>query len=351
MPFDILVEVLPSENRGSYLFLVEYFWTAGSIFVPLVAYLTIEKFGSWRIFVVICAIPCAISFIAGIVHVPESPRWLMTQERNEEALKILRNGAALNKKNPEHVFPQGCRIRNEQVDEAEVSIGELFKPRWRRIIILLSIAWFGQATCYYGTVMAITRIFDNEDEQEVDCNKSSFDYSAILISSLAEIVAVAGSKLLVDRIGRIPLAVGSYFFGSVSLFLLCSLHDQMQRQGLIFFSFLSRIFQMSGSCVIWVITSEVLSTEIRSTGHSALNAVGKVGGFVSPYVVSGQLSYPQLGVFMLMLNLLTAMCISRLPETKGVNLGHALPVDDATLDDDSEKSVEIIRTPDETEII
>ena len=129
--------------------------------------------------------------------------------------------------------------------------------------------------------------------------------------------------LLVERIGWIRLIVGSYLCGSISVFLLCIFVNQAWRPGLISLSFFSRIFEMSGSCSLLIFTSEVLSTEIRSTGHSAVNALGKIGGFVSPYLVSGKLSFPHLGVCMVIIHITLALCASRLPGTKGVEFGQA----------------------------
>jgi len=40
----------------------------------------------------------------------------MLKGRNEEALEILRKGAALHGKNPEELFPQGCHIFSEEVE-------------------------------------------------------------------------------------------------------------------------------------------------------------------------------------------------------------------------------------------
>ena len=83
-----------------------------------------------------------------------------------------------------------------------------------------------------------------------------------------------------------------------------------------------------GSCVTWVSTAEVLATEIRTTGHSAANAVARTGGFFSPYLVGGKLPLPTVGIIMLVIHLFTAFCASRLPETRGKRLGHALSMAD-----------------------
>ena len=69
VPFDIFAEFLPKEHRGKQLLFIEYFWTMGSLMTPLFAYLTLET--SWRLFVVLCAIPCVISGFMGVCLVPE----------------------------------------------------------------------------------------------------------------------------------------------------------------------------------------------------------------------------------------------------------------------------------------
>ena len=63
VPFDILAEFIPTETRGKYLILIELFWTLGSFLTVLAAYGTLGQGISWRIFVVICALPCFLSMV------------------------------------------------------------------------------------------------------------------------------------------------------------------------------------------------------------------------------------------------------------------------------------------------
>ena len=125
VPFDILAEFLPTENRGKYLLLIEYFWTLGSMLVPIIAYVSLELFYSWRVFVAICATPCVLSLFASVTFVPESPRWLVQEGRNDEAIAILRKAAAVNGIDPNVAFPQGCIIQCDEVENTNFS--ELFK--------------------------------------------------------------------------------------------------------------------------------------------------------------------------------------------------------------------------------
>jgi MFS family permease len=342
VPFDILAEFLPTRIRGRYLLLIEYFWTAGSMAVPLVAYLTVGNGLSWNIFVLICAIPCIASFVLGMYLVPESPRWLLSQGRRDEAMQILRDAAAVNKLDPTSVYPIGTELEHEEEETGKFS--DLLSPKWKRITLLLWGAWTGFAYCYYGTIIAVTRVFEVDDEAAMDDDIGNgaadddmknagvqFDYQAIFISSSAELIGTALVVFLIDRAGRIASQVSAYLIGGVCLFLLCFFSESGSRTFLICVSFGARVCEMMGSCVTWVTTAEVLSTEIRTTGHSAANAVARTGGFFSPYLVGGKLSLPTVGIIMLVVHVFTAFCASRLPETRGKRLGHALSmaVDDS----------------------
>ena len=325
IPFDILAEFTPDEQRGKYLYLIEYYWTAGSVLVPIVAYFTIELAHSWRVFVVVCALPCVISLLVGIAYVPESPRWLVLQGKNEEALDILKKAAALNGKDPEILFPQNCILCDEEQrslerqSEEQKGWGDLFTERWRNTTLLLFIVWIGEALCYYGAVMLSTRVFDtnlNANDQ-----KAMFDYSAIFFSSLSEVVAITVAIALVDHIGRVKLLVTSYICGGISLSLLCLVVHSASRSTLIILAFIMRACEMFEASSVWVITVEIFSTDIRSTGHGATNTMARFGGFLSPYVVSSYWSYRQIGIIMLLFHLFIAFCASQLPETKGVQMG------------------------------
>jgi MFS transporter, VNT family, synaptic vesicle glycoprotein 2 len=76
------------------------FWTLGNLFVAGLAWLIIPMnigfhsryfvYNSWRIFLLICAVP---SFIVAalLFFLPESPKFLISRGRNEEAMEIFRS--------------------------------------------------------------------------------------------------------------------------------------------------------------------------------------------------------------------------------------------------------------------
>lgn len=102
------------------------------------------------------------------------------------------------------------------------------------------------------------------------------------------------------------------------------------------------------ACSTWVSTAEIFTTEIRTTGHSTSNAVARLGGSFSPYLVTASTPTRLIGSVLLAVSLCTAYATWNLPETAGKRLGTSLHHDDKgdNADDDDEKehgNYEILR--------
>lgn len=379
VPFDTLGEFLPGSVRGKNLLGIEFFWTFGTMSVPTLAYLTLDTSsvngggGShWQLFVVLCSVPCFLSACLGLVVVPESPRWLLEQQSSEEdpggdsyaarALEILKSAARANgisqSKIDQKLFPpntilvlslnddqaEHCITKNndnhyDKVPDINTTInkasnsnyltgfGELFRtPDLSRVTLLLWGTWFGFGFLYYGVILTVSLVFTNEKTTADD--SYNFDYAAIFFTSSAELIGLLVVFCIIDLIGRIPSQTMAYRIGGVSTCLMCLLcarridHDfSFYRPTLIALAFLSRGAMMASCCTTWVSTSEMLATEIRSTGHGAANAFCRLGGFVAPYVMTEGNSMGTIGVVALLVALGTAECSVRLPETKGRPMG------------------------------
>lgn len=376
VPFDTLSEMLPNSCRGRNLLYIEFFWTLGTLSVPLLAYWSLgtgtHNESNWQLFVILCSIPCIVSTILGVILVPESPRWLLehnpTDQRRERALKILREAATLNGHEDAFVlFPPGTRLTAETVHEkqhpdelrtstvvatGDVNISkevliepiglnkynsfwELFSPAWRRITFLLWGAWFGLGFLYYGVILEVSMVFtvDGEDVvQDDDANAVAtynyiFDYAAIFISASSEVFGLLAVLWTIDSWGRINSQTASYMAGGVACLLLgLGAHHGLTRPWMIALAFLSRMAMMAASCTTWVSTSEILPTEIRATGHGTANAMARLGGFLSPYFITEGNPMAFIGVLVFFVAMGTSACSYQLPETAGKAMGDVLDV-------------------------
>lgn len=279
VPYDALGEFMPSSYRGPNMLSTSFFWTCGSLSVPLFAWLTLgnsgdvgSNDGSWRAFVTLCALPCIVSTVLGIFLVPESPRWLLANKKHEKALEILRQAAAKNGKDPFMTFPKVTRLVDENTDVVDSSISIesdgnedtqqrdkirsdvderqndytnvshtnngcwylCSNPRWRKMSLLVGGQWYGQAFMYYGAIMSVSIVFSNVSSKSVDdaatddvhdkdgSNGGSFDfdYGAIFITSSAETVGLIIAILMVDRFGRVRTQIWTYVSGGLCILIM-----------------------------------------------------------------------------------------------------------------------------------
>jgi hypothetical protein len=232
---------------------------------------------------------------------------------------------------------------------------ELFNsPSRTRLTLLLWSTWFGLGFLYYGVILAVSIVFTNEEEMKDEANGGNgngndngdgngngsydFDYVAIFISASSEIFGLIIVLYTIDKFGRIPSQTISYRIGGIATFLMGILYvifynisasndsneddtTYLHRYILIGLAFIARMAMMGASCTTWVSTSEILPTDIRSTGHGSANAMARLGGFISPFIITQGNSLWLIGIIVLIVSLVTAEFASRLPETTGKSMG------------------------------
>uniref|UniRef100_A0A671UZD4 Synaptic vesicle glycoprotein 2Bb n=1 Tax=Sparus aurata TaxID=8175 RepID=A0A671UZD4_SPAAU len=111
-------EFLQVDKRGEHLSWLCMFWMIGGIYASFTAWGIIPRYGwgfsmgtefqfhSWRVFVLVAALP-AIASLVGLTFMPESPRFLLENAKHDEAWMILKQVHDTNwraKGQPEKVF-------------------------------------------------------------------------------------------------------------------------------------------------------------------------------------------------------------------------------------------------------
>lgn len=111
------------------------FWTLGNLFVAGLAWIIIPTgigfyaesfiYNSWRIFLLICAIP---SFIVAVLlfFLPESPKFLLTRGRVDEAMEIFKTiysvntGKDRNEYPVKHLILEDISLRNNETPKTPI---------------------------------------------------------------------------------------------------------------------------------------------------------------------------------------------------------------------------------------
>ena len=306
VPFDLLAEFMPLSHRGTFLLYIELYWTVGSLFVGGIAWASLESQG-WRFLAYMTAVPVVLSLLTTLYFLPESPRWLLEQGKVAEAEQVIRLAA---RRNNQTLEPFRLKEVSEK-DKVKVTYFELVREGRYRISLPLWITWMAFGFTYYGVILFVTRVFTTSSSSSSSC---SFDYEAIFINAVSEVVGVAVAALVIDRIGRTRSQAILYLVSGVSV---ACMGLRLSAAEMIFVSTLARLSVFSASSVTWVATSELYSTNIRGTGHSVCSAMARIGALFSPYLVESSLSNSFVGGQLFLINIVAAVSSSLLPETKG----------------------------------
>jgi putative MFS transporter len=249
-----LAEIAPRNQRGAVLgSLLNVMWVLGAMTSTLLALPLMALFGddAWRWMFGLGAVPAFLVLLARR-GLPESPRWLISRGRNEEAAAALAQfgieGA---------VAPR---------PEGRGSYGELLRPPWRGRVAWVSLVFF--LNCFAGSISTIATPL-------VFKTVGAFSNTATLLASASVwITALAGtavSAVLVDRIGRRTLALISTIpFGltALALALFGQAHPVVLVGG---FYLLSFSVWMGIGVLVWVWGSELFPTRLRGRSQGVCN--------------------------------------------------------------------------------
>ncbi len=274
----LVSEFAPAKHRGRLVVLLESFWAFGWAAAATIAELLARRTETagysfpWRTAFLIGALPALYVFVLRRA-LPESPRYLSSRGRLDQAEAVLRS---IEK---DSGVPPGAALVPD-TDEASTTrrarLGDLFGPGLARRTVTLWLLWFAMAYSYYGIFTWLPTLLVGQGFPLA----TSFRFT--LIITLAQIPGYFTAAYLVEKIGRkatltpfmLLCALGSSFFGSAR-----TEHD------LIFWGCLLSFFNLGAWGVTYGYTPELYPTWLRGTGTGFAAAFGRIGGILAPLVV------------------------------------------------------------------
>ncbi|KAK2501048.1 hypothetical protein MC885_011036 [Smutsia gigantea] len=261
----------------------------------------------WRRLQLVLSLPTFL-FLLYYWCVPESPRWLLLQKRNAQAVRVMEHIARKNGTPP----PPDLKMLSLEEDVTEKlspSFADLFRtPSLRRHTFILMYLWFTSAVLYQGLIMHVGATSGNL-------------YLDFLYSALVEFPATFIILTTTDRVGRLyPLAASSLVAGAACFTMIFISHDLhwlnlivacLGRMGI------TVVFQM-----VCLVNAELYPTFIRSLGVMVCSSLSDLGGILTPFLVF-RLMEVWRGLPLILfavVGLVAGAVTLLLPETKGVAL-------------------------------
>lgn len=200
-----LAELAPTERRGALSGRNELAIVIGQMLAfiinAIIANLWGHHEGVWRYMLAVCAVPAVVLFV-GMLRMPESPRWLISKGRHQDALAVL-----MEVRSEDRARAEIAEVEHLAEEEAEAQMGgwkDIQSTPWLRRIVIAGIGLAIAQQCtginsvmYYGSQLLVV---------------AGFDQSAALIANIVPgVIAVLGLRIclfvLIDRVPRRKLII------------------------------------------------------------------------------------------------------------------------------------------------
>lgn len=309
VPYVIVVESTTPKNT---LLVTSIFGTGfivGEIILGLEAYFVRD----WFDLQLVAYMPMIASLLVWFL-VPESGRWLVAENRMDEAKEVVAKIAATNKKDKpsEELFNEvaECLAKKRQVEQNLPTLRDLFKPRvicFRTFNMMFQ--WFSVTTAYFGIQFALTSF-------------SGDPYLNFILGAVAELPSIFILYFGVDWLGRrLILSVFQLLAGAacIGAGLLQGYEDLAGLQ-----TTLAMVGKLGSTCgfgLVYLYTSELYPTVIRNTAIGNCSMVARIGGAIS--LLLGALSsvWPPFPMVIMGTTAVIAGALAfRFPETTGHHL-------------------------------
>lgn len=328
-------EISPPSKRGRFMTLVASCYTLGFLYTAFWAMVIFQRTGSgsWRLFMVINALPTMIAATLVTLFATESPRYFLCRGRLKEAVhasnliasrigyvdKVLTEEELRKYLSQTQRIGEASFIAKETLQASEVrtdqsliyeiwtslsSIKYVFvKGHWRTTVPL-QMNYFC-LTLVTGVATWWTKIF-----QLMQLQNETDPYALSFYQTLSQIPGMILASALIDYVGRRRFIMLGFGGGCASLVLLSIIASTIQNsidqsedsEGYSWIVlFLTCIYTIC-LCVCWLSldcqTAESFPTKVRSTGSGVCKAMGRLVGFCVQFLYGPMVNDNRVGDMM-----------------------------------------------------
>lgn len=319
-----IAEISPAASRGRLVALTQFNIVLGILLAYLSNWLiTMCHLGEleWRVMLGIEAFPAAIFYLL-LFTTPESPRWLLAQNKQQQAREILTRLHSEQTAQTEIISIQ----KAIEQDKANQQTPFYCRSNTRPILLAIAIAAFNQLSGINAILYYAPSVFKMAGAG----TESALGQSAVI--GLTNLIFTMLAMTIIDRFGRkklmlvgslgylvsLSLAAAAFFYYGQNF---SALGGEVVLAAIIAFIAAHAFGQ---GAVIWVFISEIFPTHLRARGQSL--------GSVTHWVMAAAISWTfppvadKLGAgwvfafYAVMMAVQLYWVLTVMPETKGIAL-------------------------------
>jgi MFS transporter, putative metabolite transport protein len=302
----IASEFAPQKSRGPLLVVLVTMWSAGAA-TAYVAGWAMLSLGddAWRWMLASSAIPAALILFLRI-GTPESPRWLLSKGRVDEARQVL----------IQMLGPDADISDIEDDTGSRTRYTDIFRGPYLRRTIFICVFW----ACQLLPIYAIT-IYQPTILHSLGLAEGNASYLGAVIIQIFFVLGSLSGALVVNA-GRRKLLLWSFGVSAIPLLLLAMISHPATWVVVLLFAVFG-VASFSSQCLQAIYPSELFPTGVRATANGFATGVSRIGAaigtFGAPLVLAQSTQLAMLiGAVIAIVGLVSSFFLA--PETSGMTL-------------------------------
>ncbi|XP_075975244.1 organic cation transporter protein-like [Anticarsia gemmatalis] len=302
----LFIELCGKSFRPYFIGLQELPFIVSYVTLPIIAYFVRD----WRPLQLITSLPWNVVIVYYWL-IPESPRWLITVGKREEAIKVLKYIAKINNRPTENIEAIISKVEIANQNQQKTSTyADLFKtPKIRLYTMITAFIWMFCSHTFFGLNQYIGRLQGNI-------------YLNVMLSASFFVPALILVIISTKYCRRKVSAISCFITAGVSLLVFIFVPNELRAVSL---TFAIIGFTAAGVSFVqtYLFTSEVFPTVIRNTAIGFASMFARFGGFIAPFVVNIGIEWVSILIFSGIAFCAAALCLF-LPETKDTTLPNTI---------------------------
>lgn len=302
----LLAEFAPARIRGKLLCLTEIAWYFGYLVSYAMGFFLTTLWDThWNIILGLSTIPTLIVFIMRL-GTPESPRWLMSKGRTEEAKAIA--AKYMGEEEQQDVLNQ-----KHDLSKSNAGFFDLFKSRNLKGTIFFVTMFVGSATPYFAIGFFVPTVLEKLGIKD--------GFAGGLFLNMLAVIGTIVCAFLIEKVSRRKMSIIPFAITTVALLIIALVSSStVIMVCFLLFSFVNAI---TGT-ILAVYPGEVFTQDVSSLGTGFGTSMSRVtaciGTFLVPTIIAGYGVQVVIWATVAISLFATIVAYALCPETKGKKL-------------------------------